>query len=291
MHQYLNVLAKTLHEGRREENRTGTDTYVIKPVLMEFDLAEGFPAVTTKKLAFNQCKGEFIGFMQAKTSAAAFRDLGCTFWDANANDPGTDAAPNKWLTNGHRIGPDDLGLIYGYQWRKWECGEGVYIDQVIEALDAIRQNPTSRRIIINAWRPDHFAMMALPPCHVAYQFMVDVRRRELSLSLWQRSGDLLLGVPMNIASCGLMLSFFAALTGLRPRHISHYISIPHLYVNHVEQANAQLDREPLALPRLGMNIPKLGMASDAEIIASLTPASFWLEAYESHGALPAPMAV
>lgn len=467
MHQYLNVLAKALHEGRREPNRTGIDALVIRPVMMEFDMADGFPAVTTKKLAFNACKGEFIGFMQGKTSAADFRALGCNFWDQNANE-------NKaWLANPNRKGTDDLGNIYGAVWRNWAVPDnrvqpyprlreglektylsvangkgshghplgktwegmiarcydqnsisyplygmrGVYvadrwlefsafaedavslpgwdeksnsiggfeyqldkdtigtgyeygpgrcqwlsasdnnpvnaqrkrlyvvekdgqefsffnvkqfcdeqgveaknfsdlwtgsknaktrggfklvrvedrepkgIDQVIQALDTIRRNPTSRDIVINAWNPAELDRMALRPCHVAYQFIVDTHRRELSLSLWQRSGDIFLGIPINIASCGLMLSFFAALTGLRPRFINHYISIPHLYVNHVEQANIQLDREPLPLPKIGMSIPKLGMASDAEIIASLTPASFWLEPYESHAALAAPMAV
>lgn len=285
MNQYLNVLAKALHEGRRETNRTGTDALVIRPVMLEFDLRDGFPAVTTKKLAFNACKGELIGFLQGKINAAEFRALGCNIWNANANEN------EAWLANPNRVGQDDLGVIYGAQWRRWDDGQGGYVDQVINALKSIRENPTDRGIIINAWRPDQFDCMALRPCHVMYQFIVDTQRRELSLLLTQRSGDILLGIPFNIASASMMLSLFAALTGLRPRYFTHCVAIPHLYVNHVDQANQQLDRDPLPLPKLCMNIPNLGMASDAQILASLTPDVFWLEGYQSYGALPAPMAV
>lgn len=293
MYPYLDLLGRVRNKGCRQENRTGIDALVGRPAMMEFDLADGFPVSTTKKFAFKAMKGELIGFLQGKTNAADFEALGCNFWRQNADE---NAA---WLANPNREGDGDMGAVYGAVWRDWhwrEEADGYYfvdqhIDQVIAALDAIRNNPTDRGILVSAWKPDQFERMCLRPCHVLYQFTVDVKRRELSVVLYQRSGDLFLGVPVNTASAALMLSLFAGMTGLRPRYVTHMIAIPHLYVNHIPQADVQLMRTPMKLPQLIMNIPKLGMASDAEILDALTPDFAWLEGYESYGALPAPMAV
>jgi thymidylate synthase len=289
--KYLSLLSDLVYGGRREENRTGIDALVLPPRMLEADLALGVPVPTTKRFAFKACRGELIGFLQGKTSAADFRALGCNFWDANANDPGLPGHPNKWLDSHYRKGEDDLGRIYGAQWRDWDNGAGGRIDQVLTALGMIRNDPTSRRIIISAWRPEEFDQMALPPCHVSYQFLVNTAQRELSLAMYMRSTDVFLGLPMNMGSCALMLALFARMTGLSPRRVSIFMANPHLYVNHLEQAKQQLNRDPLTPPTLSLSIPLLGMASDDAILSALTPDSFSLVGYQSYDALPAPMAV
>src|SRR5690606_34413872 len=184
MRNYLDLLLDVLENGYRQGNRTGIDTLSIPGAMLRFDLAKGFPAVTTKKLAFKAVVGELIGFLRGYDSAADFRRLNCRIWDQNANENG------QWLSNHNRKGDDDLGRIYGVQWRWWN-GSGVdELDQVMTELNDIRNNSTSRRISINAWRPDEFDQMALPPGHVLYQFIVNTERKELNLCMYQRSADL-----------------------------------------------------------------------------------------------------
>lgn len=288
MKQYQALLSDILANGTQQPNRTGVDTLSIPGAMMRFDLTDGFPAVTTKKLAFKSMVGELVAFLRGCDNAEQFRELGCNFWDQNANE-------NKaWLANPNRRGQDDLGRVYGVQWRNWRGEDGVVIDQVMNALNTIHANPTDRRIIINAWRPDEFSQMALPPCHVMYQFLVNVPKGEISLCMYQRSCDMFLGVPMNVASAALMLSIVGRLTGYAPRHFTHFLADAHIYVNHIEQVKEQLSREPFALPKLVIadRVPDFGADGfHPEWIDLIEPADFSLEGYRHHDAIKAPMAV
>lgn len=313
MKQYQNLLQTILTEGTRQANRTGIDAISIPGAMLKFDLQEGFPAVTTKKLFFNAVKGELLGFLRGYDNAADFRKLGCNIWDQNANDPGLPTAPNKWISNPNRKGVDDLGRIYGVQWRSWRGRPNVInvkrtnkdneelnlvaefeyntVDQLQVALDTIRKDPTNRRIIINAWRPDEFDQMALPPCHIMSQFIVNVERKELSLCWYQRSVDSFLGLPFNIASYALFLSLMAKLTGYTPRHLTGFLADTHIYVNHLDQVNEQLSREPFPLPILKLDIPDNLDFTGADVFNSITPEMISLENYQHHEAIKAPMAV
>lgn len=288
MQNYLDLLQDILDNGTRQANRTGIDAISLPGAMLKFNMAEGFPIVTTKKLAFNACKGELLAFLRGYTNAADFRRMGCNFWDQNANE-------NKaWLSNTNRDGDDDLGRIYGAQWRDWRTtdGEG-NIDQVAEAIYQIKHNPTNRRIIINAWRPDEFHLMALPPCHVLYQFIVNVERGTLNLCMYQRSCDMFLGVPMNISSAALLLSIMAELTGYRPGVYTHFLADAHIYVNHVDQVKEQLTREPYSLPELvfvreGKDIERFPTWTKVE---DFEPHHIQLRGYQHHPAIKAEMAV
>lgn len=282
MKNYLDLGKEILETGTWQSNRTGTDAISLPGAMLKFDLSNGFPLMTTKKLAVQGMIGEFIGFMRGAESAEDFRNLSCNFWNADANQ-------NKdWLRNPNRKGEDDLGRIYGAQWRGWrseQIAPGMYgcIDQVQQALDLIAHNPTSRRIIINAWNPAELNQMALPPCHVLYQFIVNVERKELNLCMYQRSCDMFLGVPMNIASSALFLSVMARLTGYKPRFFTHFLADAHIYRNHVKQVEEQISRTPFSLPRL--------MISDTLVdIDRLHPEMFKLEGYECHPAIQGVMA-
>lgn len=307
MKPYLDLLTEVLNQGELQKNRTGTDAIRLPyGSMMRFDMSNGFPATTTKKLAFNAMKGELLAFIEGATDAARFRELGCNFWDQNANE-------NKaWLASPHRHEHDDLGKIYGYQWRFWnaqpefykhadlherpENSSDVYsrdpdgrfimehIDQLKNCIETIKNDPTNRRIIISAWRPDQLLEMALPPCHVLYQFSVNVARGELSLCMYQRSADMFLGVPMNIASASLLLHIVAKLTGYTPAYFTHFVADAHIYVNHIDQVREQLSRKERALPDL--------ILSDQLVdIDSITPEMIRLDGYFPHDAIKAAMAV
>jgi thymidylate synthase len=305
MRQLRELYVNIMTHGTKQANRTGVDAITLPGAMMQFDMNDGFPAITGKKLAFDAVKGELIGFLQGKSSAEDFRKLGCNIWNANANCDGLDArgnvVPNAWLKNPNRKGVDDLGRIYGVQWRDWrtfERDESSHtwvrkesIDHVLEALKAIRKNPTSRRIIINAWRPDEFDQMALPPCHVMYQFLVNVERDELNLCMYQRSCDMFLGVPFNIASSALMLHIFAQMTGLRPRLFTHFLADAHIYVNHIEAVEEYLVQSIRLLPTLDLKIPGLGIMTDNQIISSLLPSHIQLLNYQHGPVIKAPMNV
>lgn len=288
MRNYLDLLQEVMEHGVRQANRTGVDALSIPGATLRFDLADGFPLMTTKKMPFRSIAAEFVGFLRGYDNAADFRALGCKIWDQNANENA------QWLNNPYRKGTDDLGRIYGVQWRRWRGADGREVDQVMNAIRTIHERPTDRRIIITAWKPDELGQMALPPCHLLYQFLVSVEKRELHLCMYQRSCDLFLGVPFNIASSALFLSIMAHLTGYTPRYFTHFLADAHIYVNHLDQVREQIGRLPLPLPRLAIDarIPAYdGEDFHPESIDKVAPEDFRLVGYNSHPAIRAPMAV
>lgn len=290
MKQYLELLQTVLDTGIRQSNRTGIDTLTIPGAMLKFDLRDGFPAVTTKKLAFNQVKGELIGFLRGATSAAQFRELGCTIWDQNANEN------EAWLNNPARTGHDDLGRIYGANWRDFTGveidGSPVSIDQIANALQTLRTDPHSRRILVSAWNPAELAEMALPPCHVMFQLLPHVDAKVLHMTMYQRSCDLFLGIPFNIASYALLLELFAAWSGYEAGTLTMFMADTHIYVNHIDQVKEQLRRDPLPLPLLAVVYPIAVQDRTADyLINSLNPDDIELIGYHHHPAISAPMAV
>lgn len=314
MQQYLDLLGTVLRTGTRIHNeRTGKDCFMIPGAMLKFDLRNGFPAVTTKKLFFDAVKGELLGFLRGYTNAADFRALGCKIWDANANET------PAWLANRHRDGEDDLGRIYGAQWTRWmacrivDNGEAANlekegwmrvldtglgsamrksINQVENALRTIIKDPSNRRIIVNAWNPAEFDRMALPPCHVMYQFIADPENRLLHMTMYQRSCDMFLGVPFNIASSALFLSTMAKLSGYTAATFTHFLADAHIYADHMEQVSTQLSREPYLPPDLVVSVDQI--QTDDQITGAFTriePDHIELVGYQHHPAIKAPMAV
>lgn len=284
MKNYLNLLERTLNEGIRQKNRTGIDTFRIEGAMLEFDLRLGFPAVTTKKLAFKSVVGELLGFIRGYSNAADFRALGCNIWDQNANEN------EQWLNNYHRKGADDLGRIYGVQWRRWRSPFGWDIDQFSKALHKIQVTPEDRRNIVTAWNPGELDQMALPPCHIMHQYICDPTSREISMTMYMRSCDMFLGVPFNIASYALLLSIVAQATGYKPKKLVMFLADVHIYENHVDAVKEQLTREPYPHPYL--KISDFSKVPDPlESILLLEPRDFILVDYEYHPAIKAPMAV
>lgn len=289
MKQYHDLLQDILNNGVRQGNRTGIDTLTLPGAMLKFDLRDGFPAVTTKKLALNAVKGELIGFLRGSSSLAEFKALGCNVWDANA------AAP-AWQASEHCASPDDLGRIYGTQWRSYAGVEndGAYyeVDQISIALDTLRNNPESRRILVNAWNPAELDQAALPPCHVLFQLLPHVESKVLHMTMYQRSCDMFLGVPFNIASYALLLELFAAWSGYAAGTLTMFLADAHIYVDHVDQVKEQLTREPFPLPRLALGLPLEPLKMTAtELIGDLEPGDISLLGYLSHAAIKAAMAV
>ena len=233
MKQYLDLLDKILTEGVPKGDRTGTGTLSIFGHQMRFNLEEGFPLLTTKKLHLKSIIYELLWFLNGDTNAKWLQERGVRIWNEWADEDG------------------DLGHIYGYQWRSWPDYEGGFIDQISEAVNDIRNNPNSRRIIVSAWNVADLKNMNLPPCHGFFQFYVADGR--LSLQLYQRSADTFLGVPFNIASYALLLQMMAQVTGLKAGDFIHTTGDTHLYMNHIEQARLQLTREPRPLPKMLIN--------------------------------------
>lgn len=264
MRQYHELLERVLREGTRKDDRTGTGTISLFGHQMRFDLAEGFPVVTTKKLHLKSIIHELLWFLAGDTNIAYLKENGVSIWDEWADANG------------------DLGPVYGHQWRSWPDGRGGVIDQIAQVLSDIRRNPDSRRLIVSAWNPADVPQMALPPCHCLFQFYV--LDGKLSCQLYQRSADIFLGVPFNIASYALLTHMVAQITGLKPGDFVHTLGDAHLYVNHVEQAHEQLSRAPRALPILKLN-PAVDdlFAFRFEDIA--------IEGYDPHPAIKAPVAV
>ncbi len=233
MKQYLDLLDRLLREGVRKDDRTGTGTYSLFGHQMRFNLEEGFPLLTTKKLHLKSIIYELLWFLQGDTNVRYLQEHGVRIW-------------NEWA------GPDgDLGHIYGFQWRSWPDYAGGSIDQISEAVKAIKENPDSRRIIVSAWNVGDLKRMNLPPCHAFFQFYVAGGR--LSLQLYQRSADVFLGVPFNIASYALLLQMMAQVTGLKAGDFIHTLGDAHIYTNHMEQVKLQLTRDPRPLPRMEIN--------------------------------------
>ena len=233
MKQYLDLLNRILTEGVRKEDRTGTGTISVFGHQMRFNLEDGFPLLTTKKLHLKSIIHELLWFLKGDTNVKYLQENGVRIWNEWADENG------------------DLGHIYGYQWRSWPDYNGGHIDQISEVIDQIKNNPDSRRIIVNGWYVADLGNMNLPPCHMFFQFYV--ANGKLSLQMYQRSADTFLGVPFNIASYALLLMMMAQVTGLKPGEFIHTTGDTHLYVNHLEQVQLQLTREPRALPKMKIN--------------------------------------
>lgn len=290
MKQYQELLRNVLNNGTRQSNRTGVDTIFTTGEMMKFDLTKGFPVLTTRKYNIKPAIAEMIGFINAATSAAHFRDLGCNFWNLNAN------ANEQWLANPNRQGEDDLGEIYGWQARNWKTEELPYrLDQFKSVISDLIINPTSRRLLVSHWRPDRFNKMALPPCHVLYQFIANTKTNELNMMVYMRSNDLFLGAPANIVEYAWLLEVVAMAVGMDAKTLTYFIADAHIYVNHVEQVGELLIREPLMLPRLDyhgpLNSQPISVMSTIEWLENLRVDDFSLVDYKAYGAISAPMAV
>lgn len=287
MRQYQELLEKVLSEGVNQSDRTGVGTISIAGAMLKFDLTKGFPVVTTRRYPWKAPIAEQTCFIKGKTSAKDFRDAGCKFWDANA------AAP-AWQANPHCLGEDDLGEIYGVQARRWLTHDG-YHDQFFSVLRELISTPTSRRLLVSHWRPDRFDRMALPPCHVSYQFIASPSTKELNLVLYMRSNDLFLGAPANIVEYAWLLEVVAHATGYVAKELTYMIADAHIYTNHVDQVSEVLSRVPFSLPTLVFNKVYEGDKSNPlevlHYLESLNVSDFSLTGYASHEALTAPMAV
>lgn len=253
MKQYLELLNRILNEGTRKSDRTGTGTLSVFGHQMRFDMAEGFPLLTTKKLHLKSIIYELLWFLRGDTNVKYLHDHGVRIWDEWADENG------------------ELGPIYGHEWRSWPDYQGGTIDQIANVVDQIRRTPNSRRMIVSAWNVAEVDSMALPPCHTMFQFYVAEGR--LSLQLYQRSADTFLGVPFNIASYALLLQMMAQVTGLQPGEFIHITGDTHLYLNHLDQARLQLTRTPRKLPRMVIN-------PDVKSIFDFTYEDFRLEGYD-----------
>ncbi len=263
MRQYLDLMTRVLAEGERREDRTGTGTLGIFGHQMRFDLSAGFPALTTKKLHLRSIIGELLWFLRGDTNIAWLHERGITIWDEWADADG------------------DLGPVYGHQWRSWPTPDGRSVDQIAHVIDAIRRDPYSRRHIVSAWNVADVEQMALPPCHTMFQFHVAGRR--LSCQLYQRSADVFLGVPFNIASYALLTHLIAQQTDLEVGDFVHALGDAHLYLNHLPQAREQLTREPMPLPTLQLRPRESIDAYELDDIA--------LVDYVAHPSIKAPIAV
>jgi thymidylate synthase len=264
MKQYLDLMRQVRDHGHRKDDRTGTGTLSIFGHQMRFDLADGFPLVTTKKLHLRSIIYEVLWFIRGDTNVGYLRDNKVTIWDEWADANG------------------DLGPVYGAQWRSWPARDGSAIDQLADVISRIRSNPDSRRLIVTAWNPADVDRMALPPCHCLFQFYVADGR--LSCQLYQRSADIFLGVPFNIASYALLTHMVAQVTGLKPGTFVHTLGDAHLYLNHLDQADEQLKREPRALPFMAIN-------PDIRSLFDFAYEDFTLVGYDPHPAINAQVAV
>lgn len=264
MQQYLDLMRHVRTHGVKKEDRTGTGTLSVFGHQMRFDLRQGFPVVTTKKLHLKSIIHELLWFLRGETNTCYLKKNGVSIWDEWADASG------------------ELGPIYGYQWRSWPTPDGRHIDQISQVITQLKTNPDSRRIIVSAWNVGEIEKMALPPCHAFFQFYV--ANGELSCQLYQRSADIFLGVPFNIASYALLTLMVAHVTGLKPGDFVWTGGDCHLYLNHLEQTDLQLSRDPYPLPQMRLN-PAVNS------IFEFTYADFELIGYQSHPAIKAPVAV
>ncbi len=264
MQQYLDLLQHVLDSGTDRGDRTGTGTRSVFGYQMRFDLSAGFPVLTTKKLHLRSIIIELLWFLRGDTNITWLKENGVSIWDEWADENG------------------DLGPVYGYQWRSWPSLDGGSVDQIANLIDQIKNNPNSRRLVVSAWNPGLVDDMALPPCHCLFQFYVADGR--LSCQLYQRSADIFLGVPFNIASYALLTQMMAQVTGLKPGEFVHTFGDAHLYHNHFEQARLQLQREPLQLPEMRLN-------PEVTDLLGFNYDDFELVGYEAHPHIKAPVAV
>jgi len=262
--QYLDLMQHVLDNGTGKEDRTGTGTLSVFGYQMRFDLSAGFPALTTKKVHLRSIIHELLWFLKGDTNIKYLNDNGVSIWDEWADENG------------------ELGQVYGYQWRSWPAANGQHIDQISRVVEQIRETPDSRRIIVSAWNVGEIENMALPPCHAFFQFYVADGR--LSCQLYQRSADIFLGVPFNIASYALLTLMMAQATGLKPGEFIHTLGDAHLYSNHLEQAGTQLQREPRTLPIMKIN-------PEVNDVFAFRFEDFELVDYHPHPHIKAPVAV
>ena len=264
MQQYLDLLQHVLDHGAKKSDRTGTGTISVFGYQMRFDLSQGFPLLTTKKVHLKSIIHELLWFLKGETNIAYLKANGVSIWDEWADANG------------------DLGPIYGYQWRSWPTADGRHIDQISQVIEALKHNPDSRRIIVSAWNVGEIENMKLPPCHAFFQFYV--ADGKLSCQLYQRSADIFLGVPFNIASYALLTMMMAQASGLQPGDFVHTLGDAHIYLNHLDQVNLQLGRDTRALPSMRLN-PAVKNIFDFKY------EDFTLENYDPHPGIKAPVAV
>jgi thymidylate synthase len=264
MRQYLDLLRRVLDEGVDRPDRTGTGARAVFGHQMRFDLSAGFPLLTTKKLHVRSIVHELLWFLSGDTNIAYLKEHGVGIWDEWADETG------------------DLGPVYGKQWRSWAAPDGRAVDQIAAVEREIEENPNSRRLIVSAWNPAEIAEMALPPCHCLFQFFV--ARGRLSCQLYQRSGDIFLGVPFNIASYALLTEMMAQATGLKPGEFIHTLGDAHIYLNHFDQAREQLQRTPGPLPRVRLN-------PDVKSVLDFRYDDIRIEDYEAQKHIKAPVAI
>ena len=264
MEAYLNLLREVRSQGVLKEDRTGTGTLSLFGRQIRFDLSQGFPAVTTKKLHLKSILYELLWFLRGDTNIGWLRQHGVSIWDEWADEKG------------------DLGRVYGAQWRSWRCPDGSTLDQIQQVVHSLRHNPDSRRHLVSAWNPGEIEEMALPPCHAFFQFYVAQGR--LSCQLYQRSADLFLGVPFNIASYAALTLMMAQVCGYQPGDFVHTFGDAHIYNNHLDQVDLQLSRQPFALPTLHLN-------PERRQLEEFIYEDFTLHHYEHHPAIKAPVAV
>jgi thymidylate synthase len=264
MQQYLDLMRHVLEHGHKKSDRTGTGTLSVFGWQMRFDLAQGFPLLTTKKLHTKSIIHELLWFLKGDTNIRYLKENGVSIWDDWADANG------------------DLGPVYGYQWRSWHAPDGRVIDQITQLVDGLKRNPDSRRHIVTAWNPADIDRMKLPPCHALFQFYV--ADGKLSCQLYQRSADIFLGVPFNIASYALLTLMLAQVCGYRPGDFVHTLGDAHLYANHLEQARLQLTRAPRALPQLRID-------PEVRDLFAFRFEDFALEGYDPHPHIAAPVAV
>jgi thymidylate synthase len=264
MKEYLDLLRRIRTEGQKKTDRTGTGTLSVFGHQMRFDLSQGFPVVTTKKIHLKSVVHELLWFLKGSTNIGYLKENGVTIWDEWADEKG------------------NLGPVYGSQWRSWPKGNGKSIDQIAHVIEMIKKTPDSRRLIVSAWNVAEIPEMALPPCHLLFQFYVADGR--LSCQMYQRSADAFLGVPFNIASYALLTAMIAHVTGLLPGDFVHTFGDAHLYLNHLEQTDLQLTRAPLRLPQLWLD-------PDVKSIDDFRWDSIKIVGYQPHPAIKAPIAV
>ena len=264
MQQYNDLLRHVMQHGTSKEDRTGTGTLSVFGYQMRFNLQEGFPLVTTKKVHTKSIIHELLWFLKGETNIKYLKDNGVSIWDEWADENG------------------NLGPVYGYQWRSWPSSDGEHIDQISQLIEQIKKNPDSRRLLVNAWNVSEISKMKLPPCHILFQFYV--ADGKLSCQLYQRSADLFLGVPFNIASYALLTHMLAQVCDLEVGDFIHTLGDAHIYSNHFDQVNLQLTREPLPLPTLKLN-------HDVKNIFDFTYDDIAIENYQSHPAIKAIVAV
>ena len=264
MQQYNDLLRHVMQHGTKKEDRTGTGTVSVFGYQMRYNLQEGFPLVTTKKVHTKSIIHELLWFLKGETNIKYLKDNGVSIWDEWADENG------------------NLGPVYGYQWRSWPSANGEHIDQITQLIEQIKKNPDSRRLLVNAWNVSEISKMKLPPCHILFQFYV--ADGKLSCQLYQRSADLFLGVPFNIASYALSTHMVAQVCDLEVGEFIHTLGDAHIYSNHFDQVNLQLTREPLPLPTLKLN-------PDVKNIFDFTYEDIAIENYQSHPAIKAVVAV